>query len=113
MITLAEFIKDYRAANRISMRELAESAGVSHTEISRIEKGERVNPGVRVIKKLAHAMRTDFSVLAKIAAGISDNEIFAEPEYMKLAMRLSALPPEDMAALKEFAEFLEFKRRKK
>lgn len=43
MLLLAQRMKDYRLAARLSQRELAEQSGVGYTTISHFEQGKHVN----------------------------------------------------------------------
>jgi transcriptional regulator with XRE-family HTH domain len=53
---IGEFIRDLRSTARISLRELAERAGVSNPYLSQIERGLR-NPSAEVLAQIAHALR--------------------------------------------------------
>lgn len=64
---LNEYIKKLREDKNLSQRRLAQMAGISNTEISRIEKGERQQPSPATLKKLAPCLGipyTDLLVLA-------------------------------------------------
>jgi transcriptional regulator with XRE-family HTH domain len=56
MNTIGDFIKERRLARDWSKRTLAEKAGISHSEVHRIENGERLNPSVPVLYALADAL---------------------------------------------------------
>jgi len=56
MNRIGSFIKDRRLAKEWSKRALAEKAGISHSEVHRIENGERTNPSVPVLYALAEAL---------------------------------------------------------
>ncbi|KLU63878.1 HTH-type transcriptional repressor RghR [Desulfosporosinus acididurans] len=56
MDSLGETIKDRRLGKGWSKRALAEKAGISHSEVHRIETGERTNPSVPVLNALAEAL---------------------------------------------------------
>lgn len=56
MSTLGEYIKERRLLKELSKRALAEKAGISPTEVHRIETGERTNPSVPVLNSLAEAL---------------------------------------------------------
>lgn len=70
MVTLADFIRNQRKSQGLSIRALANIAGISHTELRRIENGMQVNCGIKTLQKLSTALQTDFLTLAEIAAGI-------------------------------------------
>lgn len=50
------FIQERRKAKDWSKRTLAENAGVSHSEVHRIETGERQKPSVPVLYAIADAL---------------------------------------------------------
>lgn len=67
MSTVGEFIKERRTAKGLSKRQLAEKAGVSHSEVHRIENGERQNPSVPMLIAIADALgvpKDDILILA-------------------------------------------------
>jgi transcriptional regulator with XRE-family HTH domain len=53
---IGEFIRDLRSTARISLRELAERAGVSNPYLSQIERGLR-RPSAEVLAQIASALR--------------------------------------------------------
>ena len=53
---IGEFIRDLRRNARISLRELADRAGVSNPYLSQIERGLR-KPSAEVLAKIAGALR--------------------------------------------------------
>lgn len=54
-MTLGEFIQNRRKAINLSRNMLATRAGISHTEVHRIEVGERLQPSLKVLTALAGA----------------------------------------------------------
>lgn len=70
-MSLGDYIKDLRNDKGLSQRDLAEKAGVSNGEISRIESGERKNPSPNVLMALATIL------------GVSDEEIMKEAGYIR------------------------------
>lgn len=52
-MTYGTLVKTLRLAKKWSQRQLAINANVSNTEISRIESGQRENPSLNTVKKLA------------------------------------------------------------
>ncbi len=65
---IGEFIKDLRSAARISLRELAERAGVSNPYLSQIERGLR-KPSAEVLAQIASALRVS-TPLMYLRAGL-------------------------------------------
>lgn len=101
----SQYIKDLREKKRYSQRKLALLAGLSNTEIARIENGERKNPSPEVLEKLAAPL------------GVSYEELMAAAGYLKKAEPviqaahrsddpLSDLPEEARRSLEEFKEFI-------
>ena len=67
MSKVGETIRERRLAKGMSKRQLAELAGISHSEVHRIENGERQNPSVPMLIALANALgipQDDILVLA-------------------------------------------------
>jgi len=69
MSKVGEYIKVRRLAKEWSKRALAEKAGVSHSEVHRIENGERSNPSISMLYALAEAL------------GIPKDEILRQAGY--------------------------------
>ena len=67
---IGEFIRDLRQGARISLRQLAEQAGVSNPYLSQIERGLR-KPSAEVLQQLAAALRVSTPVMY-LRAGLLD-----------------------------------------
>jgi transcriptional regulator with XRE-family HTH domain len=67
---IGEFIRDLRHNARISLRQLAEQAGVSNPYLSQIERGLR-KPSAEVLQQLATALRVSTPVMY-LRAGLLD-----------------------------------------
>ena len=65
---IGSFIRAQREATQVSMRQLAEKAGVSNPYLSQIERGLR-KPSADVLNQIAKALRVSAEVLY-IRAGI-------------------------------------------
>ncbi len=65
---IGEFIRDLRNNARISLRELADRAGVSNPYLSQIERGLR-KPSAEVLAQIAHALRVS-TPLMYLRAGL-------------------------------------------
>jgi transcriptional regulator with XRE-family HTH domain len=59
---IGEFIRDLRHGAKISLRELAERAGVSNPYLSQIERGLR-KPSAEVLAQIANALRVSTPVM--------------------------------------------------
>jgi len=73
MNNIGNFIKERRLSKEWSKRALAEKAGVSHSEVHRIENGERVNPSVPVLYALADALGVPKEEILRHAGYKSDD----------------------------------------
>jgi transcriptional regulator with XRE-family HTH domain len=67
---IGDFIRDLRQNARISLRQLAEQAGVSNPYLSQIERGLR-KPSAEVLQQLATALRVSTPVMY-LRAGLLD-----------------------------------------
>ncbi len=66
------FIRDLRRNARISLRQLADQAGVSNPYLSQIERGLR-KPSAEVLAQLAHALRVSTPAMY-LKAGLLDDK---------------------------------------
>lgn len=74
--SLGDYLRDQRVAAELSLRQLAEQAGVSNPYLSQIERGLR-RPSAEVLQQLAKALRISAEQLY-VQAGIvhpADHEI--------------------------------------
>jgi transcriptional regulator with XRE-family HTH domain len=69
---IGAFIRDLRHNARISLRQLAEQAGVSNPYLSQIERGLR-KPSAEVLQQLATALRVSTPAMY-LRAGLLDSE---------------------------------------
>ena len=63
---IGELIKNAREEKGYSARELAKLCDISHTEISYIEKGQRVKPAILTLKAFEKYLDLDFKELASM-----------------------------------------------
>jgi transcriptional regulator with XRE-family HTH domain len=69
---IGEFIRDLRQTAKISLRQLADEAGVSNPYLSQIERGLR-KPSAEVLQQLASALRVSTPAMY-LRAGLLDSE---------------------------------------
>src|SRR3954467_89754 len=60
--SLGDYLKEQRSNARLSLRQLAEQAGVSNPYLSQIERGLR-KPSAEVLQQLASALRVSTPVM--------------------------------------------------
>ena len=70
--SLGDYLKEQRTASRLTLRQLAEQAGVSNPYLSQIERGLR-KPSAEVLQQIARALRISAEQLY-IRAGIISPE---------------------------------------
>ena len=70
--SLGDYLKDQRVAARLSLRQLADQAGVSNPYLSQIERGLH-EPSVRVLRSIARALNVSAETLLS-QAGLLENE---------------------------------------
>jgi transcriptional regulator with XRE-family HTH domain len=73
---LGSFIKSQREAAQVSVRQLAERAGVSNPYLSQIERGLR-RPSAEVLSQIAKALRLSAEVLY-VRAGILEPGVVSQ-----------------------------------
>lgn len=103
MISLGEYIHTQRTVKNLSVRKLAELANVSHTEIHRIENGERKHPSPLVLKSIAAALNVDFEDMMKIAGYIED-----KPYIRNSSIILSLIEDLNEQEIQEVQDFINF-----
>ena len=69
--SLGEFLKDQRRHAQLSLRQLADQAGVSNPYLSQIERGVR-KPSADVLQQIAKALRISAEALY-VRAGLLDH----------------------------------------
>lgn len=76
ILLLAGILKKRRITLGYSLRSLAEEVGISHTELARIENGNRTNFSLIVIIRLCEVLKIDFVNLLTITGYISPRSEF-------------------------------------
>ena len=71
--TLGDYLREQRESSRLSLRQLAEQAGVSNPYLSQIERGLR-RPSAEVLQQLAKALRISAEQLYLRAGIVSLDE---------------------------------------
>ena len=86
--TVGELITEARETTGISKNQLAELAKVSHTEIARIESGEREVPNPKTLRKISKYIGVNYNDLmyaAGLGAKISPLNPYLIEHYSKLS----------------------------
>jgi len=128
---IGKYIRERRTAKHLSMRELAEKTGISHTEIYRIEAGKRKYPSIRILTALAKALEIPDHIALQLAGYKSEDDgntpiiekLFPElkteilrstaQKVIDLLIKYNDLDDSDYEGLIEHIEmFWEYKRKK-
>ncbi len=94
---LGEFIKDQREIASMSVRRLAELAGVSNPYLSQIERGLR-RPSAEILQQLAKALKISAETLY-VRAGLLSEEDALAPSTREAIARDPLLTAEQKQAL--------------
>jgi len=94
---LGEFIKVQREVASLSVRRLAEMAGVSNPYLSQIERGLR-KPSAEILQQIAKALQISAETLY-VRAGILSDEPVTGNEVRDAISRDPKLSPEQRSAL--------------
>ncbi|MEV0977019.1 helix-turn-helix transcriptional regulator [Streptomyces sp. NPDC049915] len=86
---LGEYLREQRRNAQLSLRQLAEAAGVSNPYLSQIERGLR-KPSAEVLQQVAKALRISAETLY-VRAGILDAERDGEERFREGATRAALL----------------------
>ncbi len=77
---LGAFIRDQRNLGQLSLRKLADRAGVSNPYLSQIERGLR-RPSAEILQQIAHALEISAETLY-VRAGILDERVESPPDVV-------------------------------
>lgn len=103
--TLGDYLRQQRESAELSLRQLAEQAGVSNPYLSQIERGLR-RPSAQVLQQLAKALRISAEQLY-VRAGIVSPEEWAGGSVELAILADSALTERQKQSLLDvYASFL-------
>lgn len=113
MSDLGLYIREQRTSKKMSIRKLAEEAGISHTEIKRIEDGLRRQTSPQVLRSISGALNVPYEELMEVA-GYIDNNTHSTGGIVVPAGIMGAddLTEDELTEVNQFIEFLKNKRKK-
>lgn len=76
-MTLGEYIKNRRNELGMSRNALAVAAGISHTEVNRIETGDRKQPSAKVLTAISTALAVPQEEMMQMAGYMPSDELSA------------------------------------
>src|SRR5262245_30462045 len=94
---LGEFIRSQREVTQLSLRRLAELAGVSNPYLSQIERGLR-RPSAEILQQIARALRISTESLY-VKAGILDDDLVPVVSVREAIQAAPELTPEQKHTL--------------
>ena len=100
MSEIGEYLFQIRQEQQISIRYLAKLTGISHSEINKIENGERANPSPLNLKAIATVLGINQIECFKKAGYIDPDVYLAPPGY------LLECSQEEIEQIKAYAQFL-------
>jgi len=95
---LGDFIRNQREVASMSVRRLADLAGVSNPYLSQIERGLR-RPSAEILQQLANALKISVETLYVRAGLLADPADEATPSVREAIARDPLLNPEQKHAL--------------
>ncbi len=94
-MNIGDYLREKRIDKGFSQRQLSLLSGVSNSEISRIEAGERRNPSPGVLRSLAVALSLPYEGFLAVAGYVSPEEEFTgDASGPRLPEWVQALPPD-------------------
>ncbi len=106
MSDIGLYIKENRTKLNMSIRKLAKQANISHTEIYRIESGERQNPSPNILKAISSALNVPYDELLRRAGYIECKEDSVQYLSSPLMLDISDLNDNEVTEVKTFIEFI-------
>jgi len=110
MAELGAYIKRIRTEKGLSIRKVAESANISHTEVKRIEDGIRKQPSPQVLRSLAVALSTPYEDLMEAAGYIDETPDVGGVSAAGIS-GADDLSQEELAQVNDYIEYLKSKRK--
>lgn len=110
---LGSYVREKRQEKKLSIRKLAELAGISHTEIKRIEDGTRRQPSPQVIRSIASALVVPYEELM-VAAGYIDESpepVDSANTVISRIQNADDLSPDEIDQVNQYIAFLKSRRK--
>ena len=130
---LGKFIREKRTEKGLSQRELANAAGISNAEISRLEAGKRKASSPAVLKAIAKALNVPVETLLEKAGIIEEGKQHVDKALEEIGdmpvssvgqssvqqnrsieeqtfISVSDLTDDEIADIKKYIEFIKSKR---
>jgi transcriptional regulator with XRE-family HTH domain len=101
---LGAALAEVRLMRKMSLREVADKAGISTAYLHKLERGQVAAPSPHVLYALAQVLKTPYSKLMQLAGYVVPNDSGADAKAGLLAHALSSeeLTDEEAAALASY-----------
>lgn len=94
-MNIGDYLREKRTDKGFSQRQLSLLSGVSNSEISRIEAGERRNPSPGVLRSLAVALGLPYEGFLAVAGYMAhEGDVAGDAPGPRLPDWVQALPPD-------------------
>lgn len=107
MSNIGDYISKERQQQELSVRYLAKITGISHSEINKIESGERTTPSPYHLKEIAKALGINQIKCFKIAGYIDEN---ASELPNNRSLILSEYSEDEYCQIENYAKFIKSQR---
>ncbi|MBQ3463925.1 MAG: DNA cytosine methyltransferase, partial [Clostridia bacterium] len=105
-MTVGEYLNKARNQQQISIRRLAALTGISHSEINKIENGERTAPSALHLKSIADILGINQIDLFKVA-GYIDNDVYTVPA--NFAFKYDGLSDDEVVQVQSYIDSIRSK----
>jgi transcriptional regulator with XRE-family HTH domain len=103
--TLGDYLREQRVSARLSLRQLAEQAGVSNPYLSQIERGLR-RPSADVLQQLAKALRISAEQLYLRAGIVNPDQVVGGSVELAVLGDVALTERQKQTLLDVYASFL-------
>ena len=108
MLELGQFIKEKRESSGLSQKALGDIAGISDSEIHKIETGARKNPAWENLCKIAKALGSHPFEILQYAGYITEEEL---KPYISPLKGLEELNSRELQNVQLFIDFIKTQRK--
>lgn len=104
MSALGDFLHEQRKIARLTLRQLGERAGVSHTYLGEIERGDAEKPSNDVLERIANALPgVHWVTLDALTRGVPLDDAIRLADIHQI---METLQPDAQENLRQYARFL-------
>ncbi|NPV89875.1 MAG: helix-turn-helix transcriptional regulator [Firmicutes bacterium] len=100
----------------MSVRKLAERAEISHTEIKRIEDGNRKQPSPKILKAISDALNVPYNEIMVAAGYLNEpesgelSELMSASQSKLSAVDITELTEQELEEVKRYIAFIKSQR---